>query len=286
MELQTEPTLNQQQPMTDAEMETYRLHRKFDRMGRLVGDDAMKKLMQSHVMVLGLGGVGSWAAEALVRSGVGKLTIVDFDEVCVTNFNRQLHAVGPVVGQPKTKIMEERLLKINPAVKIVSIEKFYNQARHEEIFSERPDFVLDAIDHVTSKCYLLARCRSEGIPIVTSTGSGGRMDPTQIRAADLSDTIRDPLAKDIRRVLRQEHNFPGEGQGGFGITAIYSEELPTKPMELHYDNGKGFRCVCPQGDNEFFNCDSRNMIYGNAGFVTGTFGFVAASQVVKAIVSK
>src|SRR5262245_45365756 len=111
------------EPMTEAEMEAYRLHRRFDRMGRLVGDAAMKRLLESHVLVIGLGGVGSWAAEALARSGIGKLTLVDFDEICVTNFNRQLHSLQGLVGSPKAAVMEERLRKINPQAEIVSISR-------------------------------------------------------------------------------------------------------------------------------------------------------------------
>lgn len=273
-----------QQPMTDAEMENYRLHRRFDRMGRLIGDDRMKALMNSHVMIIGLGGVGSWAAESIARSGVGKITLVDFDEVCITNFNRQLHALAGMVGKPKVHLMAERLTKINPQAQVRAIEQFYNQAHHDEIFSEQPDFIIDAIDHVTSKCYLLAFARKAGIPIVTSTGSGGKIDPSQIKVADLADTEKDPLARSIRRILREQYEFPVEGT--YGIPAIYSTEPAQKPFDLHYDGGKGFRCVCPQGDNEFFNCDSRNLIHGNASFVTGTFGLFAASVAVNQLVKQ
>ena len=137
--------------MTDKELETYKLHRKFDRMGRLVGDNKMKILMRSHVMVIGLGGVGSWAAEALIRSGVGKITLVDFDEICVTNFNRQLHAVTGMIGTQKAIAMAERLKLINPKAMIIPIAKFYNPEHQAEIFTEKPDYVIDAIDNVTAK---------------------------------------------------------------------------------------------------------------------------------------
>lgn len=269
------------EPFTEQELEAYRLHRRFDRMGRLIGDEKMKKLMNSHVMIIGLGGVGSWAAESITRSGVGKLTVVDFDEICVTNFNRQLQALQGLVGQQKADVVAERLRKINPQAEVISIPKFYNAQHSAEILRERPDFVIDAIDHVTAKCHLLATCRKEGIPVVTSTGSGGRMDPTAVKVTDLSETQKDPLARSIRRILREKYQFPLEGS--YGIQAVYSEEPATAPVELTYDNGKGFRCVCPQGQNEFFNCDSRNLIYGNASFVTGTFGLVCASVVVRAL---
>ena len=137
---------------------------------------------------------------------------------------------------------------------------------------------------MTPKCHLLTKCREEGIRIVTSTGSGGKMDPTRIKISDLADTMIDPLARAVRKILRDQHGFPQEGQ--FNIPAIYSDEPTMEPMELKYDNGKGFRCVCPQGGNEFFNCDNRNVILGNASFVTGAFGLACASVVVKEVTAK
>lgn len=275
-------------PMTDAEMEKYRLHRRFDRMGRLVGDSAMEKLFHTHVMVIGIGGVGSFAAESLARSGVGKITLVDFDEICITNFNRQIHSLQGLVGEKKVEVMAERLRKVNPQANIHAIPKFYNERLSDEIFAEalqvqgkRPDFIIDAIDSITPKCHLLAKCRAEGIRVMTSTGSGGKMDPTQIKVIDLGKTQKDPLAKSVRRILRDQHGFPQTGE--FDIPAVYSDEPTTAPMELNYDGGKGFRCVCPQGKNEFFNCDNRNVILGNASFVTGAFGLALASLVVREV---
>lgn len=267
----------------------YMLHRRFDRMGRLVGDEAMAKLLSSHVMIIGIGGVGSFAAEAIARSGVGKITLVDFDEVCITNTNRQLHALSGLVGEKKADVMTERMKKINPQATVLSIPKFYNERLGAEIFAEALekmgpiDFVIDAIDSVTPKCHLLWYCKENKIPVVTSTGSAGKMDPTQIKVVDLGKTSRDPLAKAIRRILRDQHGFPQEGE--FGILAIQSEEPTAQPYELKYDGGKGFKCVCPQGQNEFFNCDNRNIILGNASFVTGAFGLACASVVVRKLTS-
>jgi len=279
VEAKTEPT-EQEADVADA---TYRLHRRFDRMGRLVGDDAMTKLFKSHVMIIGLGGVGSWAAEAVVRSGVGHVTIVDFDEICVTNFNRQLHALQGSVGEKKAVALGERLKKINPQATITVLSKFYSDKTSDEFFALKPDSIIDAIDHITAKCHLLGRARREGVPIVTSTGSGGRLDPTQVRVSDLNETQTDPLAKDIRRILREKYDFPMTGP--YGIPAIWSPEFPTEPKALTYDKGKGFRCVCPQGDNGLFTCDDRNMIFGNAGFVTGAFGLAAASVAVRGLIA-
>ncbi len=269
------------QPMTEGELETYKLHRRFDRMGRLVGDEKMKKLMSSHVMIVGLGGVGSWTAESLARSGIGKITVVDFDEICITNFNRQLHALNGLVGSQKADVMADRLQKINPGAKIKGIAKFYNADHADEIFKDRPDYVVDAIDNITAKCHLINYCRTQNIPIVVCTGSGGRIDPTQIKISDLAQTTVDPLARSVRKVLRDKHSFPAEESLPWGIPAIYSIEPYSEPQELHYDGGKGFRCVCPQGDNPYFQCDNRNLILGNVSFVTGTFGFMAASVVVR-----
>lgn len=268
---------------SEEEDDDYKLHRRFDRMGRLVGDRKMKRLMSAHVLVVGLGGVGSFAAESLARSGVGTLTVVDFDDICITNFNRQLHALDGTVGKNKAAVMADRLRRINPKAEVRAHPVSYDEERADQLLAPRPDFVIDAIDHITSKCHLLAVCRDRRIPVVSSTGSGGRLDPTQVKVADLADTMVDPLARRIRGILRARYDFPAEGQP-FGIPAVYSSEPHTEPEELHYDKGKGFRCVCPQGQNEFFTCDRRSVIYGNASFVTGTFGLVCASVAVKHLI--
>jgi len=262
-------------------MQDYKLHRRFDRMGRLVGDEKMEGLFKSHVMVIGLGGVGSWAAESIARSGVGKMTLVDFDEICVTNFNRQLHALDRTVGSQKVDVMADRLTKINPAAQIQARAQFYNQETSQDIFSEKPDYVIDAIDNVTAKCHLLDYCRRNQIPIVTSTGSGGRLDPTSVQVTDLAFTTVDPLARGIRGILRDKYAFPRNEKEPFGIPAVFSTEYVLQPRELFYDGGKGFQCVCPQGDNPYFQCENRNVIMGNASFVTGAFGLVAASIVIR-----
>ncbi len=264
---------------TEAVEDAYYLHRRFDRMGRLVGDSGMSKLFRSHVMVIGLGGVGSFAAEALARSGVGKLTVIDFDFVCVTNTNRQLQALKHNVGKPKAEVLAERLRLINPQAEIVAQRRFYNKTTSEEILSEKPDYIVDAIDNITAKCHLLAACKEQGIPVVASGGASGRFDPTQVRIADLAQTTNDPMAADVRKILRRNYDFPREGL--FGVQAVFSKENPAHPIELHYDGGKGFRCVCPGGSNDLHSCEDRSLIYGTAGFVTGTFGFACASVVVR-----
>jgi tRNA A37 threonylcarbamoyladenosine dehydratase len=262
--------------------ETYKTHRRFDRIGRLMGDDAMKRLFNSRVTVIGLGGVGSFAAEALARSGVGHLTLVDFDLVCVTNANRQLQAMRGTIGKPKATVLAERLRLINPAATIKAVPLFYDERLADKLLPKGTDYVVDAIDNVTAKCHLLATCKERNIPIVCSTGASGRWDPTRIEVADLVDSRVDPLAKSVRRVLRQRYDFPRKGP--LGIPCVFSSEPLTDPVDLHYDGGEGFSCVCPNGENEVHTCEDRSVIWGTAGFVTGTFGLTCASVVVRDLV--
>ncbi|WP_374033343.1 ThiF family adenylyltransferase [Bdellovibrio bacteriovorus] len=258
----------------------YVLHRRFDRMGRLVGDEVMKRLFNTHVMVIGLGGVGSWAAESLARSGVGKLTVIDFDEICITNANRQLHALQGLVGKKKAEVMGERLRKINPQNTVTVIPEFYNAENSEMMLSHKPDYIVDAIDNLTAKTHLLATCRERGIKVITSGGSAAKMDPLRIKKADLADTYVDPMAAQVRKMLRQKYDFP---EKNFGIPCIFSDETPIQPVELKYDHGQGFKCVCPKGQNDLHNCDSRNVIWGTASYVTGAFGLAMASHIVNEI---
>lgn len=259
----------------------YLLHRRFDRMGRLVGDANMEKLFNTHVMILGQGGVGSWAAESLARSGVGRITLVDHDEICITNANRQLHALQGFVGQKKAVVMAERLKKINPQSQITARAEFYNAETSDSILALNPDYVLDAIDNLTAKTHLLNECKKRGLNVITSTGASAKWDPTRIKIVDLADTVVDPLAHSVRKILRQEYDFPRKGQ--FGIPCVFSDEVPSEPVELKYDNGEGFKCVCPQGEIDPHGCLHRSVIYGTASFVTGSFGLAMASWVVRQI---
>jgi tRNA A37 threonylcarbamoyladenosine dehydratase len=249
-------------------------------MGRLVGDAGMARLFASHALVIGLGGVGSFAAEALARSGVGRITLMDFDLVCVTNTNRQLQALRGAVGQPKASVLAERLRLINPAAQIRSVPLFYDARTSDMVLrSGAVDVVVDAIDNITTKCHLLAACCQLGIPVVCCTGASGRMDPTRIQVADLAETSVDPLASSVRRVLREKHGF--RRQGPWDIPAVYSTEPLAEPQELHYDRGEGFHCVCPNGENDHHSCEERSVIWGTSVFVTGSFGLTAASVAVR-----
>ncbi len=268
---------------------SYRLHRRFDRMGRLVGDGAMERLFSAHVMVVGLGGVGSFAVEALARSGIGKLSLVDFDRVCVTNSNRQLQALAPTVAKQQAAVLAERVKLINPQAQPTPLPVFYSEQTSAQLLAAgtaAPDYVVDAIDNITAKCHLLATCKARHIPVVSAMGSAGRIDPTRIAVVDLADTAVDRLADAVRRTLRQKYDFPAAKAGPFGIPAVYSPEPAADPLELHYDGGEGFHCVCPGGKNEFHSCEERRVIYGTAGFVTGAFGLTCASVVVRAITGR
>jgi tRNA A37 threonylcarbamoyladenosine dehydratase len=266
--------------------ENYKLHRRFDRIGRLVGDHGMAKLFGSRVAVIGLGGVGSFAAESLVRSGIGTVDLVDFDLVCITNSNRQLQAMKGTIGKSKAEVLAQRMEGVNPKAVVNAVQYFYNDRTSEKLLhpeGQPLDFVVDAIDNVTAKCHLLATCKQLGIPVVTSTGASGRWDPTAISVQDLGMTMVDPLARDVRKILRTQYGFPDGKKKKFGIPAVVSSEEPGTPLDLTYDNGEGFRCVCPGGSNGMHSCEKRSVIYGTASFVTGTFGLVCASVVVKAL---
>ncbi len=260
----------------------YTLHRRFDRMGRLVGDTAMKKLFNTHVTVIGLGGVGSWAAESLARSGIGKLTVIDFDLICITNSNRQLHALQGLVGKRKAEVMAERLRRINPQMQVFERVEFYNEESSESILSEKPQYIIDAIDNLTAKAHLLASCRERNLKVISSMGASARLDPTMVKVADMAESHSDPLAHQLRKILRSKYNFPAEGV--FGIPCVFSDEPVIMPKDLTYDKGEGFKCVCPQGQNNLHSCEKRNVIYGNASFVTGAFGLATASWIVKDVI--
>lgn len=274
------PTEQLAPPEAASKSKPFKLHRRFDRTGRLLGDSAMEKLARSHVVVFGQGGVGSFVTEGLVRSGVGRITLVDFDDVCVTNTNRQLHATVKNVNRNKAELMAQRCSEIHPDVQVEAIKEFYRAELAETLLpAGRYDFVVDAIDNVKAKLHLLHRCLSLGLPVVSSMGAAGRLDPTAIRVEDLSDTHMDPFAKDIRKLLKRKWGVATDQPTG--ITAVYSIEPRREPIALSYDaEHDGFLCVCP-GENEFHTCDHRTQIDGSAVFVTSAFGMNCASVVVR-----
>lgn len=273
------PTAQEQTPAPSL-AKPFKLSRRFDRTARLLGDSAMERLAKARVVVFGLGGVGSYAAEGLVRSGIGHLTLVDHDKVCVTNTNRQLHAMVRTVGKSKAEQMAQRCRDINPDAQVEGVREFYRAELAEEMLpAGRYDFVVDAIDNVKAKLHLLHRCVTLGVPVVSSMGAAGRLDPTAIRVEDLCETHMDPFAKDIRKLLKRKYGVDTERHTG--ITAVYSIETRRQPVPLRYDDATdGFLCVCPS-DNDFHTCDHRTQIDGSAAFVTSVFGMNAAGVVVR-----
>lgn len=249
---------------------------RFGGVARLYGGDAAERLQAAHVCVVGVGGVGSWTVEALARSGIGALTLVDLDDVCVTNINRQLPALEPTVGRPKVEVLAERIRDIHPQCAVHPRTEFFTATTAEAILGEsRFDVVVDAIDSVANKCLLIAKCREAGIPVVVSGGAGGRRDPTAIRVADLALTVRDTLLKHVRKRLRQAYGFPREEKVPFGVPAVYSEEMPVYPWS------DGSVCAKPEdGRDAAINCEGG---IGTASFVTGAFGLALASVAVSGI---
>ena len=270
-------------PVADVPVEKpFRLHRRFDRTGRLIGDAGMRRLQGARVVVFGLGGVGSYAVEGLVRSGVGHLTLVDFDVVCVTNSNRQLHATVSTVGKAKAELMAQRCKSINPDVSVTPIVDFYREELSAQMLEGPIDYVVDAIDNIKAKLHLLNECVKRKIPVVSSMGAAGRLDPTYIRVEDLCETHMDPFAKDVRKLLKRKHGI--DTNKPTGITAVFSIEPRREPFDLKYDEASGgFMCVCPHGENEFHSCEHRNQIDGSVAFVTSIFGMQIAGVVIRRI---
>ena len=264
----------------------YKTHRRFDRAARLFSEPGLHTLMKSRVVVVGVGGVGSFTAESLARSGVGHITLVDFDRVCVTNTNRQLHAMQGSIGKRKVDVMAERLRLIHPTGVVEAVPVFYNQESSEAILEGRIDYVVDAIDNLSAKAHLIATCLRRSIPIVSSMGAAARIDPTMVRVADLADTYNDAFAGALRKMLRKEYDVQIAPKNPVGVSAVFSPEDVVLPSPPAYDQGEGFRCVCPGGKNGLHDCDRRARIDGTASFVTGTFGLVAASVVVRALIAR
>jgi len=253
-------------------------HRRFDRAARLLGDAGLDRLAKSTVTVFGIGGVGSFAAEALVRSGVGRLILVDYDRICVTNVNRQLHAMKGTLGKSKVAVMAERLRLVNPDAVIETRAEFYSAETSARLLVPEPDVTIDAIDNMAAKMHLIATCVRDRLRLVSAMGAAARLDPTAVRVADLSETRVDPFARDLRRNLRRKHDL--DCTQPVGVWAVYSEESPTPPQALAYDDG-AFQCVCPGGQNGVNDCEHKHRVEGSVSFVPSVFGMTAASVAIK-----
>jgi tRNA A37 threonylcarbamoyladenosine dehydratase len=253
---------------------------RFGGIGRLFGHAAMERLHAAHVCVVGIGGVGSWVVEALARTGIGALTIVDADDVCVTNVNRQLPALTDTVGRPKVSVMAERVRGISPSCRVEARAEFYTKANSDELLAVPFDFVVDCVDRMSIKAHLIHECRRLGRRVLTCGSAGGRRDPSAVRASDLGIAGNDELLRQVRRQLRREYGWP-VGRGGnplaMGVPCVFTSERPIYP---HHDGtchadpeaGESLRMDCASG-------------FGAATFITGVFGFVAASEVVRLLLS-
>lgn len=257
-----------------AEMNEDYLQR-FGGLGRLYGTAALPRLHAAHVCIVGVGGVGSWVVEALARSGIGAMTLIDLDDVCITNVNRQLPALDGNIGRPKVGALADRVRAINPGCRVTTLSEFFTAKSAEQLLAARFDWVVDAIDGMSNKALLIAECVKRSQPVLTVGGAGGRRDATRIRCGDLGESQGDELLRQVRKKLRRDHGF-AQGEGNiYNVPCVFSNEKPLYP----WANGS---CSTEQepGSNLKLDCESG---FGTGVFVTGAFGFVAAGEIVRKI---
>ena len=241
--------------------------RRFAGVAKIYGEESFNHYEQSHVMVIGIGGVGSWAVEALARTGLGELTLVDMDVIAASNINRQLPAMTTTLGHEKIEVMAERCRAINPRIKINLIDDYLTPDNIQDVLANTPDLILDCIDDVKAKFALMLHCRFNKIPLIVSGGAGGKLDPLKIRVADLSKTEQDPMLAKLRTQLRSK-GICKKPKEKFGITCVYSIDNPFSSAE-----------VCPSAG---LRCGG----YGSAVVVTSSFAMVAVSEVLKKLDQK
>lgn len=246
----------------------------FSRTQLLLGKEAMEKLKNSTVAVFGIGGVGTFVVEALVRSGIGNFALFDDDKVCLTNINRQLIATRKTIGKKKVEVMAERIQEINPKAQVSTHQVFYMPDNADEYDLTAYDYVVDAVDTVTAKLELIVRAKANNIPIISCMGAGNKLNPTQLEVADIYKTSMDPLAKVMRQELKK--------RGIKNLKVIYSKEKPIKPIDD--ENSCRNSCVCSPGTTR--KCTQRRAIPGSVSFVPSVAGLIIASEVVKDIVAK
>lgn len=255
---------------------------RFGGIARLYGVDGSARFRAAKVTVVGIGGVGSWAVEALARSGIGTIRMVDLDEICLTNVNRQLHAMDGQFGKQKTAAMAERVRAIHPQCRIEVIENFFTERTIEEVLGGETHVVIDAIDSVKHKALLLAECRERDIPVITCGAAGGRREATRIQVADLAFSGKDPLLHQLRKFLRKHHGFPKVPMKArperMDITAVFSDEPPMFP-----DGRGGVSCERNPGADMRLGCETG---YGTATHVTACFGLIAAGKALDLLVAE
>lgn len=242
----------------------------FSRTELLFGREAMDKLQNSRVAVFGIGGVGGYVCEALVRSGVFHFDLIDDDQVCLTNLNRQIIATRKTVGQYKVDVMRERILEINPDADVSVHKCFFLPENADEFPFEEYDYVVDAVDTVTAKIELVMKAQEKGVPIISSMGAGNKLDPSAFKVADIYKTRVDPLARVMRREMKK--------RGVKKLKVVYSEEDPKRPIE---DMAVSCRnhCICPPGAQH--KCTERRDIPGSTAFVPSVAGLIIAGEVIK-----
>jgi tRNA A37 threonylcarbamoyladenosine dehydratase len=251
---------------------------RFGGLARLYGTAGLKKLHEAHVCVIGVGGVGSWTVEGLARSGIGAITMIDLDDVCVTNVNRQLPALDGQIGRAKVDVLAERMRLINPGCDLTVHTEFFTANTAARFLEPRFDFVVDAIDKMTNKCLIIAGARDRGLPVLTVGGAGGRRDGSAVRVVDLADSTQDELLRQVRRKLRRDFGFPSGAQASTGVACVYSPEKPLFPWS------DGTACPTREpGSTLTLDCATG---FGTAVFVTAAFGFAAAGEIVRQIATK
>jgi len=253
-------------------------NRRFGGVERLYGKQALQQFKQSHIIVIGVGGVGSWVVEALARNAIGKLTLIDMDVVAESNINRQLPALSSTMGKNKTDVMAERVRDINEDCDVCIIEDFITQENIADLIDENAEYVIDCIDNSKVKAALIAWCKRQKLKIITLGGAGGQIDPSLIKIADLSRTAHDPLLSRTRKILRQKHGFSTNTKRRFSIPCVYS------PEHLVYLNDDGnVSQQKPQDDVGGLSCAGG---IGSSVMVTGSFAFMAVAYVLKKLAIK
>lgn len=258
-------------------MSDYQL--RFGGITRLYGKFGASVIKDAHFCVIGIGGVGSWVAEALARTGVGAITLVDLDDICITNTNRQIHALVDTIGESKVDVMAERIKAINPDCNVTIVEDFVTQENLRALLDQPYDYVIDAIDSVKIKSAIIAHCKRNKLPIVTIGGAGGQIDPTKITIDDLSRTYQDPLLAKVRNQLRRDFNFPRNVKRKFSIDAVYSTE------QLMYPDADGEVCYAKQSNEGSMRLDCSGG-FGAATHVTASFAFFAVSKALDKMINK
>jgi tRNA A37 threonylcarbamoyladenosine dehydratase len=259
-------------------------NQRFGGIARLYGVQGLKNLLNARVLIVGLGGVGSWAAESLARSGVGAITLVDLDDICITNTNRQLPAMSGQYGKLKVAVVKERILAINPQCHVHAIEDFFTETTSAAILDNHFDYVIDAIDSLKNKCVLASLCKERNLPIIITGGAAGKINPAEITLADLGESINDSLLFRMRKRLRQEFNFPNASKSTptkrqkFHMMCVYSPEEPV------YPTSDGGTCSVPDSETNLkLDCESG---MGSVSHITALFGFMAAGHVINTIAKK